>query len=108
MEAAFRPFTAGKDGAPAGVWECRGERDCRWSGPASVARSFGQGRVDQALASQGLAADQVRAQMRVGKEGAEEGEAELQLRLADSRPDGGAPNRRRVMVESVATEPGRD
>jgi hypothetical protein len=110
MEAAFRPFTAGKDGAPAGAWECRGQQDCRWSGPASVGRSFGQGKVEEALASQGLSAEQVMARMHPPKEGAQEGDAELQLRLADgSRPDGGAPpDRRRVMVENVSTEPNRD
>jgi RNA polymerase sigma factor (sigma-70 family) len=110
MEAAFRLLTVGKDGAPAGAWECRGRKDCRWSGPASVARAFGQGTIEEVLASQGLSADQVMARLQPKKEGAEEGEAEMQLRLADGpHPDGGPPaERRRVMVESVSTEKNRD
>lgn len=110
MEDAFRPITTGKNGAPAGAWECRGPSACRWSGPASLVRSFGEQGVEQALATQGLSAEQVMARMHPPKEGAEgaEGQGEVQLRIADgTRPNAGVPGRRIGVLQDDVSQEGK-
>ena len=82
VERAFRPLMQVDAGAPIGAWQCRGERECRWQGPPSAARLFDR-RVDEALATQGLAAEQVMARIQAKPPGTEASEAEVLLRLGD-------------------------
>jgi RNA polymerase sigma factor (sigma-70 family) len=109
IQAAFRALPIGAPGAAAAGWECRGQADCRWRGPANLMRSLEPGRLSEALASQGLHAGDVTA--RVKKDGSGgEGEAEVSLSLEDGkkarRAAAGAagPNSQVVHVEKVSTE----
>jgi RNA polymerase sigma factor (sigma-70 family) len=110
IEAALRPVMEGKAGGLAGVWECRGQRECRWRGPAGAARAATPPELSAALATQGLSADQVMARLRGPKDdGSKEPEAELTLRLGDGdKPERGptAGGRSQVIqVERTTAEP---
>jgi RNA polymerase sigma factor (sigma-70 family) len=110
VAAALRGIMLDRTGAAPGSWECRGERDCRWRGPASVARSLEPPRINEALAIQGLSADEATAQLRRAKDdGSKEGEAELALHLGDRDRGGagGAPGRRSEVVHVESTSADR-
>ena len=80
-------------GSPVGVWDCRGESDCRWRGPASVVRFINRtpAAVDEALASQGLAYERIRTGGdKDSNEAIKEGESEVVLVLRDLKKDGPA------------------
>jgi RNA polymerase sigma-70 factor (ECF subfamily) len=109
---AASPMKSPESGAPIGVWECRGQADCRWKGPASAMRMLDRDQLRAGLAAQGLSAARVMARLQPpaqGKPGEQgvppEGELTLQLGSGDEPIPAGEPRaRRQVIVESVSTE----
>jgi hypothetical protein len=109
LEAAFRPLSADENGVPRGKWECRGQADCRWRGPAGVMKAIDPPRLTEALGSEGLSADRVMARVdsKDDASGSKDGEAELNIHLGDKNkaPPTGEERRSQVMrVETVTPE----
>jgi len=108
IQAALRALPIGAPGAAADGWDCRGQFDCRWRGSADVIPALEPGRLNEALASQGLFAGDVRAKVRKDGSGGA-GEAEVSLRLGEGRMVRRAPGDQErssqvVQVEKVSTE----